>query len=262
MSSFLRRFLAPPVPSAPERDTLRVRLPDGREIEVLRVRDARARRIKLFVSERGPRLTVPMRGSLRESERFLAQHLEWLAQQLDRRAPMVSRLPFSFDDVEPLPLRGERLALRWQEGRSLRIDRDDDGIVVTRPAAAREASLRRALKEFYLAEARRDVGRWLPKYLPDLPRAPRLVRLRPLRSLWGSLSPDASLSLDLALVLGPPAAFEYVLVHELCHLIHANHSRAFWREVERRCPDWRTQRAWFRGEGLALKDELACLVAK
>ncbi len=261
MSSFLRRFLAPPVPPASDRDTLQVRLPDGREVGVLRVRDARARRIKLFVSERGPRLTVPTRGSLRESERFLAQHLDWLAQQLDRRAPPVSRTPFSFDEVGPLPLRGERLALRWQDGRSLRVEREADAIVVTRSAAAREASLRRALKEFYLAEARRDVGRWLPKYLPDLPRAPRLIRLRPLRSLWGSLSPDAAVSLDLALVLGPPAAFEYVLVHELCHLIHANHSRAFWREVERRCPDWRVQRAWFRGEGLAMKDELARLVA-
>lgn len=262
VSAFLRRFLAPPASPSPERDTLHVHLPDGREVAVLRVRDARARRIKLFVSERGPRLTLPARGSLRESERFLAQHLHWLAEQMNRRAPPVLRRPFGFDDAEPLPLRGERIALRWQEGRALRIGREADAIVVTRPVAAHEASLRRALKEFYLAEARRDVGRWLPKYLPDLPRAPRLIRLRPLRSLWGSLSPDAALSLDLALVLGPPAAFEYVLVHELCHLLHANHSRAFWREVERRCPDWRAQRTWFRGEGLALKDELARLVAK
>jgi predicted metal-dependent hydrolase len=57
-------------------------------------------------------------------------------------------------------------------------------------------------------------------------------------------------------VLGPPANFEYVLVHELCHLIHANHSRNFWREVEKRCPQWRELRAWFRGEGLTLKAEL------
>jgi predicted metal-dependent hydrolase len=261
VTAFLRRFLAPPSPP-PARDSLQVKLPDGREIEVVRVRDARARRIKLFVSDRGPRLTVPTRGSLRESERFLAQHLDWLAQQLDRRVPSVSPPAFGFDDVGPLPLRGERLALRWQNGGSLHIELAAGEIVISRPAAAREASLRHALKEFYLAEARRDVGRWLPKYLAELPRTPRLVRFRPLRSLWGSLSPDAAMSLDLALVLGPPAAFEYVLVHELCHLIHADHSRAFWREVERRCPDWRAHRGWFRHEGLALKDELARLVAK
>ncbi|MNV98506.1 hypothetical protein D3C71_1937660 [compost metagenome] len=80
-------------------------------------------------------------------------------------------------------------------------------------------------------------------------------------SQWGSLAPDGALSLDLSLVLAPPAAFEYVLVHELCHLIHADHSRAFWREVERRCPDWRLQREYFRDCGRALKARLRKLIA-
>ena len=263
MSSFLRRFLAPSLPPEPPstRESLRVALPDGREIEVVRVRDPRARRIKLLVSERGARLTVPRRASLREAEWFLSEHLDWLAQQVDRHTPEPVAPPFEFGDAGPLALRGEPLALRWQEGRLLRIERDADGVCITHPAHAKADSLRRTLKEFYLSEARSDVGRWMPKYLPTLPRPPRAIRLRPLRSLWGSLSPDDGLSLDLALVLGPPAAFEYVLIHELCHLIHANHSRAFWREVERRCPDWHAHRAWFRGAGLALKDELARLVA-
>jgi predicted metal-dependent hydrolase len=266
VTSFLRRFLDPAARAAPrsvdaDRVTLQVVLPDGREVPVLRVRDARARRIKLLVSERGARLTVPPRASMREAERFLAEHLSWLAQQLERRAPPPPLAPFEFGADAALPLRGERVPLAWDQGRVLRVVRSDAGIAITHPAQARAASLRRAIKEFYVAEARRDLGRWMPKYLPTLPRAPRLLRLRPLRSLWGSLSPDDALSLDLALVLGPPAAFEYVLVHELCHLIHPNHSRAFWREVERRCPDWRAQRAWFRGEGLDLKAELARLVA-
>ena len=228
---------------------------------MLRVRDARARRIKLLVSERGARLTVPPRASLREAERFLAAHLDWLADQLERYAPEPALPPFEPGDGGPLPLRGEALPLRWSQARALRIERDIEGIHIGHPAHLRPASLRRALREFYVGEARRDVGRWLPAYLPALPRAPRLIRIRPLKSLWGSLSPDGALSLDLALVLGPPAAFEYVLVHELCHLIQANHSRLFWREVERRCPDWRAHRGWFRGEGMALKSTLARLTA-
>ena len=69
-----------------------------------------------------------------------------------------------------------------------------------------------------------------------LPRAPSRLRLRMMSSQWGSLAPDGTLVLDLALVLGRAAAFEYVLVHELCHLIHADHSRrsgARWRRVSR-----------------------------
>ena len=246
---------------ATDRVVLEVLLPDGRTVPVLRVRDPRARRIKLLVSERGARLTVPKRASLREAEAFLREHLDWLALQLARRAPTAPAPALDFASQSTLPLRGEAIALHWREGRLLRIEREAQEVVITHPSSARAASLRQALKEFYLAEARRDVGQWMPKYLPGLPRAPRLLRFRALRSLWGSLSPDDALSLDLALVLGPPAAFEYVLVHELCHLIRADHSRAFWREVERRCPDWREHRVWFRSDGLALKDELRRLIA-
>jgi len=82
-----------------------------------------------------------------------------------------------------------------------------------------------------------------------------------LSSLWGSLSARDALSLDLALVLGKPAAFEYVLVHELCHLIHRNHARGFWREVEARGQDWRAQRDYLHGEGAALKASLRRLLA-
>jgi hypothetical protein len=74
------------------------------------------------------------------------------------------------------------------------------------------------------------------------------------------LAPDGTVSLDLSLVLGPPAAFEYVLVHELCHLIHANHSAAFWREVEARSPGWREERTFLRSDGgLGLKAQLRAL---
>ena len=94
-----------------------------------------------------------------------------------------------------------------------------------------------------------------------MPRAPRRIVFRRTTSQWGSLAPDGSLSLDLALVLARPSAFEYVLVHELCHLLHADHSPRFWREVEARCPDWRTEREYFRDQGRILKGQLRGLLA-
>ena len=161
-----------------------------------------------------------------------------------------------------LPLRGEHLPLHWHEGRFARITRQDDGIHVDLPARASAASLRRTLRAFYEAEARTDIGRWLPGYLAGLPRAPRQIRLKVMSSQWGSLAPDGTLTLDLALVLGRPSAFEYVLVHELCHLLQANHSPAFWHEVEARFPAWRDERAWFHAEGRRLKARLRGLLAE
>ncbi|MFN7184568.1 MAG: hypothetical protein ACK4MZ_10375, partial [Thermomonas haemolytica] len=82
----LFRLLVPargaPAAPATRRETIALALADGREISVLRVRDPRARRLRLSVSERGARLTVPPGTSLAAGERFLHQHRDWLAAQL------------------------------------------------------------------------------------------------------------------------------------------------------------------------------------
>ncbi|HTA66002.1 MAG TPA: SprT family zinc-dependent metalloprotease [Xanthomonadaceae bacterium] len=261
MPSFLRRLIAPtrtlPVVSS---ETIALRLPDGSEVTVLRARHPRARRIKISVSERGVRLTLPMRASLRAADAFLHAHRDWIAMQLPRWNAANEVAPFGRDS-KTIPLRGEDIPLLWETGRYARARAHDGGVAIALPASASDVSARRALKEFYLAEARADIGRWLPNYLPGFPRAPTSIRVRPLSSLWGSLSARDALSLDLALVLGKPAAFEYVLVHELCHLVHRNHARAFWREVEARGQDWRAQRDYLHDEGAGLKSSLRRLVA-
>ena len=261
MPSPLHRLIAR-TPQRVERDTLELELDDGRRLTVQRVRDPRARRLKLSVDERGARLTLPLRASLVSGERFLHEHRGWLAEQMDRHLPTDGEAAALQPGASAcLPLRGASLPLHWHEGRYIRIERNPDGVHVQRPPRAGDAALRRALRAFYEAEARADIGRWLPAYLPGLPRAPRQLRLKVMSSQWGSLAPDGSLALDLALVLARPSAFEYVLVHELCHLLQANHSPAFWREVEQRFPAWREERAYFHRDGRRLKASLRALLA-
>ena len=263
----LFRLLSPariaPKPAAVQRDTIGFVLDDGRRVDVLRVRGPRARRIKLSVDERGARLSLPLRASLIAGERFLHEHRGWLTGQFATHAIHAGN-GLQRDATDALPLRGDQLPLRWQGGRATRLDFDGDadgGLLFTAPATAGDAALHRALRDFYEAQGRADVGRWLPKYLAGLSRPPRRIVFKRTSTQWGSLAPDATLSLDLSLVLARPSAFEYVLVHELCHLLHADHSRRFWREVETRFPDWRDERAYFHAEGRALKARLRTLLA-
>jgi len=151
--------------------------------------------------------------------------------------------------------------LTWREGRFTSLRLEGDTLAMQAPARAGQAALVRALRDFYEAQARTDIGRWLPRHLPTLPCAPSRIRFKVMSSQWGSLAPDDAMSLDLSLVLGEPAAFEYVLVHELCHLVHRDHSPAFWREVEARCPGWGEQREYFHAEGRRLKAGLRRLLA-
>src|SRR5688500_16286389 len=83
MSRMLRLFAPKPVAVKPQllRETVPFVLEDGRRIDVLRVRDPRAKRLKLSVDERGARLTLPWRASLVSGERFLYEHRSWLTAQ-------------------------------------------------------------------------------------------------------------------------------------------------------------------------------------
>lgn len=247
-------------------------LPDGGSVPLLRVRDRRTRRLRLTVSERGVRLSVPWRLAEGVTSAFVRDHTGWIATQWLRLRDTSMPLTWAFGAVEALPLGGVEHRVEWIEARSVRVERTLDTSPVDgssavpllrfhAPRAASPSSLQRAMLEFYTVEARTAIHRWLPAYLPGLPRPPRAFRYRPLRSLWGSLAPGGTVSMDLSLVLGPPDAFEYVLIHELCHLIHANHSPAYWREVEARCPDWRVQRGFLRSpQGLALKSRCRSLI--
>ena len=261
MSNLLRLFAPRPAAAKPQlvRDSVPFVLEDGRRIDVLRVRDPRARRLKLSVDERGARLTLPWRASLVSGERFLFEHRAWLGEQVS----LVSCgdvAPLAIGATASLPLRDASVPLRWREGRVHRAGLDEDGIWFEVPARPGEAAAARALRDFYEAQARADVARWMPRHLPGLPRPPSRVVLKRMSSQWGSLAPDATLALDLSLVLARPSAFEYVLVHELCHLARADHSRAFWREVEQRFPAWRDERDYFHAQGRRFKAALRVLV--
>jgi len=228
----------------------------GEVIEIRCVHDARARRLRLIVNGKGVRLTVPKRCSDRLAKQFLADNAEWLESQWFKRPQGAHGDELRLHEDTDILLRGQRHPVQWREAKFAQVSLQDDAVHIALPAKAGLTQTKRALKEFYLQEARKDVGTWMPKYLPAFPTAPLAIKIRALSSLWGSLSPADGLLLDLSLVLGKASAFEYVLVHELCHLVHRNHSRSFWREVEKHFPDWRDERRYLHSDGLMLKAEL------
>ncbi len=78
------------------------------------------------------------------------------------------------------------------------------------------------------------------------------IRIAGQRTLWGSCSPQGTLSFNWRLVLAPFEVLDYVVVHELCHIRVPDHSRRFWGLVERHRPRWREQRDWLREYGAEL----------
>lgn len=75
------------------------------------------------------------------------------------------------------------------------------------------------------------------------------VTIRDQKTRWGSCSSRGTLSFNYRLIFAPPQVLDYVVVHELCHLTHMNHSKEFWNMVGSVMPDYKTHRKWLKEHG-------------
>jgi hypothetical protein len=243
---------------------LELATPDGETIKVRRSAHPRARRLRLTVTSGGARVSYPQGTHPAQVFAFLRQHASWLERKLDELKLGECGPPKLKPGVPTLiPLRGETTRLQWRDGAYPHVELIDDRLVLTLPKPHNKQSLaaaRSLLHSYLQAQIRRDVSRYLARYTAELGRGPHGVRVKPLKSLWGSLDTRDWVTLDLALALAPLDALRYVVVHELCHLRIRDHSPRFWALVESLYPDWRAQRDWLKMNGHALKTELARLI--
>lgn len=80
------------------------------------------------------------------------------------------------------------------------------------------------------------------------------ISIRNQKTRWGSCSQTGTLSFNYRLMMAPPQVSDYVIVHELCHLTHMNHSDAFWKKVADVMPDYAVHRHWLREHGHELTE--------
>lgn len=112
-----------------------------------------------------------------------------------------------------------------------------------------------------LSFSQEDMDNWLKQRAEDIlydrvsifekyiPVKPQKVSVRKLKSRWGSCSSRANISLNLQLIKAPMFVVDYVVVHELSHLVHLNHSRHFWHLVESILPDYKKAHTWLKENG-------------
>ncbi len=221
---------------------------------------AKARSIRIEVRPDGQVwLVIPRHVPRRVAYDFLACRSEWIRLKLaefDRkRSTAPPPLTLRWDGTDRILLRGVETPLLVTPARIARptVRFTDSVNLLCAPAVMREpALLARALGAALRQLARSDARRMLDEEAGRLGIDYTGPRIAEQKSLWGSCSPDGLISLNWRLVLAPREVFRYVIVHELCHRRHLNHSQRFWGLVERQMPEFETWRVWLRRQGAGL----------
>lgn len=145
------------------------------------------------------------------------------------------RLLLVSDQDEPLLLKGGRFCLRR--------DLVDKGEV---PAA------KAAFRDYFIVRGQERISQRVAYFAPKIGIVARKVDVRELGSRWASCSPAGNLAFHWKCMMSPPRIIDYIVVHELCHYHHLDHSDAFWNEVDKVMPDFYERKEWLRKNGAAM----------
>jgi hypothetical protein len=211
-----------------------------RAFPVFIARHRRARRYLLRVTDDGGlRLTVPRGASVAAGLRFAQSQASWIAGQWTAQ-----RERSCWGPGTAVWLRGERVPLQMAGG----LIRVADQVLPRTPGA----EVRDAVHAGLRALAARELPARCLTLAATCGWHPSRVSVRNQRSRWGSCSSRRAIALNWRLVQMPPSVSDYVILHELAHLPHPNHSLRFWQAVASVCPDWRASERWLRRHGREL----------
>lgn len=203
---------------------------------------ARAKRLSIKVYPRGRvEVVVPRRTSAKSVKGFVEENREWIDRALASFAKNYTPEPFALPQQIDLPAIGEKVRVRYRPevGAGTVRYRFARGVVTLTGKTDDEQQCIKALQRWLSGVARRALGPRLhaQSLLTETPY--KKVHIRMQRTCWGSRSSSGTISLNLCLLFLEPELTRYLLVHELCHGRHMNHSKRFWRLVSRFEPDYR-----------------------
>lgn len=243
-----RTFDFPAEPPAVEQRTVTL---SGRSVTYTLKRTGRRRSIGLRIDDDGLTVAVPLRASEKWLHSVLQEKARWIVEKLEGWQARKPEAP-QWVDGQFIKFVGEPLTLRvvgslfgaapLLQGRQLYVHVTDTGDRQT---------IEQAVERWYRQQAETLFRERAAHFSASMGVAPSAVNLSSARTQWGSCTAQGSVRLNWQLIKMPLRLIDYVVVHELAHLVELNHSAAFWRVVGGACPDYARRRAELRRHVLA-----------
>jgi predicted metal-dependent hydrolase len=183
-------------------------------------------------------ITAPYMSSLRSIEALIADKYTWI----------IRHTSVSIEKNDPIKegahiwYHGSKYEIKQQAGDANRLILQDQTAVFVLAEAPSSTLLQNILQEYYRSHASDHIMPRVEYWSEAMDLKPAKVSFRKAYTRWGSCSSVNNISLNIYLVMLPDELMDYVLVHELAHIKHKNHSKQFWNLVEQYIPDWKHTR--------------------
>jgi len=198
----------------------------------------RARRLSIQVFPHGGvEVVAPMRASASQVQTFVASHSEWIEQAQSRMLAKVAEQGPLLPEVIELPLINRRFEVRYTVSAKAAVSLHADLLEITAPELS-PAECWPLLRTWLRGIAKTELPARLDMLSERTGLKPQRIQIRNQKTRWGSCSSKGTISLNAAILMLEPLQADYVMIHELCHLQHLNHSSRFWNLVKRHEPDY------------------------
>jgi predicted metal-dependent hydrolase len=228
--------------------------------DVVVVRSKRRKTVAIKVDLDGVSVRVPETLALTDIRALILDKSRWVEAKLKtarakREAVKAAEgNSATLGDGSTLLYQGRQLTLALQEANETRIHLQTRELIVQAPGAmaGEPDHLRAIIEQWLYARAVEELHLCVNVYKQRVGAAPSRIEVKNYKARWGSCKPDQSIQLNWRLIHAPMYIMDYVVVHELCHLLEMNHSPKFWSQVERVDPQYRMKRRWLQDNGWQL----------
>ena len=225
----------------------------GFQAEVIRTDRVKTASIRLEAGKVS--VVVPRSTPTERIESLLRAKDRWIREKLLLHREHAPSRPKEYVSGEAFAYLGKHYRLKVEAGGTGGAKLRNGYLCVGVPSSVknREASIRQALEAWYRQHALAKLEEKTARYAKLIGVEPQSVAIKTFRGRWGSCSRDGKLVFNWMIIVAPHRIVDYVVVHELCHLRHHDHSPVFWRCVEGAIPDYRVCRAWLKANARRLE---------
>ena len=187
------------------------------------------------------KVSAPLFLSDKDITEFIKSRKEWILKKQELILTNKIKAPLKYTNGEKHPLWGKEYALQLIKNDKIKhavIDKEKGILYLPVPNRSTIEKRERILNDFYRKELHNAIPSVLIKCSKIVGKYPKDVKVRKMKN-WGNCKKDGRITLNLNLAKKDPICLEYVMIHELCHLIEFNHGKKFKKLMDNYCPNWK-----------------------